>query len=439
MKLTIKEIAAAVHAEAVSAPENLEITGIEFDSRKIQSGDIFLPLKGARDGHEFIATAFENGAVAIFSEKEIPQPHILVEDCLAAFQALASVLLEKSSAEVIAVTGSNGKTTTKDMIAAVLSEKFVTYKTQGNHNNEIGLPYTVAHMPEGTEKLVLEMGMDHPGDIDFLSKLAKPHLAVITLIGEAHLEFMGSREAIAKGKMGITAGLDGLLMAPADPIINEFIPENQKIVRFGLPGNELYITKMLEHKDFLSFEVNFLDEELTIPVPGRYNATNAMLAAYVGQYYGLTESDIKDALRQVELTRNRTEWLRAANGAEILSDVYNSNPTAVRLILETFQSLPKNENGRKIVVLADMLELGESAPELHASIADTLDLTEIDAIYLYGPLMKHLADRIPTAKHFESLSALTEKLSADSLPTDQILIKGSNSMGLQTIVEELTE
>lgn len=235
----------------------MSVNKIEFDSRLIEKGDIFLPLKGARDGHDFIEIAFDNGAIISFSEKEVEQAHLLVDDNLLAFQKLAKYYLEKTKVPVIAVTGSNGKTTTKDMIAAVLSKKFKTYKTQGNHNNEIGLPYTILHMPDDTEKLVLEMGMDHPGDIDFLSELAKPELAVITLIGEAHLEHMGSRENIAKGKMGITAGLHGELIAPADPIINAFIPDNQKIIRFGLPGEDLFITKLVEHKEKLTFETNF--------------------------------------------------------------------------------------------------------------------------------------------------------------------------------------
>mgnify|MGYP000152203917 FL=1 len=363
MKLTIHEIAQVVGAKNDwSQLADLSVNKIEFDSRLIEKGDIFLPLKGARDGHDFIEIAFDNGAIISFSEKEVEQAHLLVDDNLLAFQKLAKYYLEKTKVPVIAVTGSNGKTTTKDMIAAVLSKKFKTYKTQGNHNNEIGLPYTILHMPDDTEKLVLEMGMDHPGDIDFLSELAKPELAVITLIGEAHLEHMGSRENIAKGKMGITAGLHGELIAPADPIINAFIPDNQKIIRFGLPGEDLFITKLVEHKEKLTFETNFLDESITIPVPGKYNATNAMLAAFVGLHYGLSEAEIKKALKEVELTRNRTEWKKAKNGADLLSDVYNANPTAMRLILETFQAIPKNENGRKIAVLADMLELGPVQP-----------------------------------------------------------------------------
>jgi UDP-N-acetylmuramoyl-tripeptide--D-alanyl-D-alanine ligase len=440
MKLTIHEIAQVVGAKNDwSQLADLSVNKIEFDSRLIEKGDIFLPLKGARDGHDFIEIAFDNGAIISFSEKEVEQAHLLVDDNLAAFQTLAKYYLEKTKVPVIAVTGSNGKTTTKDMIAAVLSKKYKTYKTQGNHNNEIGLPYTILHMPEDTEKLVLEMGMDHPGDIDFLSQLAQPELALITLIGEAHLEFMGSRENIAKGKMGITAGLHGELIAPADPIINAFIPENQKISRFGLPGEDLFITKLIEHKERLTFETNFLDESITIPVPGKYNATNAMLAAYVGLHYGLTEAEINKALKEVELTRNRTEWKKSKNGADLLSDVYNANPTAMRLILETFQAIPKNENGRKIAVLADMLELGPTAAQLHKEVLKSIDFTKIDKVYLYGEMMKNLAD-ISTDKpvsYFTDLDLLTESLSADLKPADQVLFKGSNIMKLSEVVEKL--
>lgn len=440
MKLTIHEIAQVVGAKNDwSQLADLSVNKIEFDSRLIEKGDIFLPLKGARYGHDFIEIAFDNGAIISFSEKEVEQAHLLVDDNLAAFQTLAKYYLEKTKVPVIAVTGSNGKTTTKDMIAAVLSKKYKTYKTQGNHNNEIGLPYTILHMPEDTEKLVLEMGMDHPGDIDFLSQLAQPELALITLIGEAHLEFMGSRENIAKGKMGITAGLHGELIAPADPIINAFIPENQKISRFGLPGEDLFITKLIEHKERLTFETNFLDESITIPVPGKYNATNAMLAAYVGLHYGLTEAEINKALKEVELTRNRTEWKKSKNGADLLSDVYNANPTAMRLILETFQAIPKNENGRKIAVLADMLELGPTAAQLHKEVLKSIDFTKIDKVYLYGEMMKNLAD-ISTDKpvsYFTDLDLLTESLSADLKPADQVLFKGSNIMKLSEVVEKL--
>lgn len=448
MKLTLQEIASVVDAQNdVSLFEGLTINAIEFDSRQIKTGDLFLPLQGARDGHEFIDTAFANGAVATFSEKNITSdyPYILVVDCLKAFQDLAQYYLEKMRVDVIAVTGSNGKTTTKDMIATILATTYKTYKTQGNYNNEIGLPYTVLHMPDDTEKIVLEMGQDHLGDIALLSNLTHPHIAVVTLIGEAHLEFFGSREKIAEGKMQITQGMDGhgILIAPADKIINSFLPEKQKVIRFGA-DEDIFVTELEEHKNYLNFKTNFLDNEIKLPVTGKYNATNAMIASYVGKLLNVSEEKIISALAQLNLTRNRTEWKKAANGADILSDVYNANPTAMKLILETFSSIPANNGGKKIAVLADMKELGDSELALHAAMIASLDPAVIDRIFLFGPLMQALADEVAQVysvgkwyyfAQADQVDELTEQIQKVLGPNDQILLKGSNSMKLAQVVE----
>ncbi|MCB5122363.1 UDP-N-acetylmuramoyl-tripeptide--D-alanyl-D-alanine ligase [Streptococcus mutans] len=448
MKLTLQEIASVVDAQNdVSLFEDLTINAIEFDSRQIKTGDLFLPLQGARDGHEFIDTAFANGAVATFSEKNITSdyPYILVVDCLKAFQDLAQYYLEKMRVDVIAVTGSNGKTTTKDMIATILATTYKTYKTQGNYNNEIGLPYTVLHMPDDTEKIVLEMGQDHLGDIALLSNLTHPHIAVVTLIGEAHLEFFGSREKIAEGKMQITQGMDGhgILIAPADKIISSFLPEKQKVIRFGA-DEDIFVTELEEHKNYLNFKTNFLDNEIKLPVTGKYNATNAMIASYVGKLLNVSEEKIISVLAQLNLTRNRTEWKKAANGADILSDVYNANPTAMKLILETFSSIPANNGGKKIAVLADMKELGDSELALHAAMIASLDPAVIDRIFLFGPLMQALADEVAQVysvgkwyyfAQADQVDELTEQIQKVLGPNDQILLKGSNSMKLAQVVE----
>lgn len=452
MKLTIHEIAQVVGAKNdISIFEDTQLEKAEFDSRLIGTGDLFVPLKGARDGHDFIERAFENGAAVTLSEKEIANhPYILVDDVLTAFQQLAAYYLEKTTVDVFAITGSNGKTTTKDMLAHLLSTIYKTYKTQGNYNNEIGLPYTVLHMPEGTEKLVLEMGQDHLGDIHLLSELAHPKIAIVTLVGEAHLAFFKDRSEIAQGKMQIADGMasNSLLLAPADSIVEAYLPTDKKVVRFG-QGAELEITDLVERKDSLTFKANFLEQALDLPVTGKYNATNAMIAAYVALQEGVSEEQICQAFQNLELTRNRTEWKKAANGADILSDVYNANPTAMKLILETFSAIPANEGGKKIAVLADMKELGNQSVQLHNQMILSLSPDVLDTVIFYGEDIAELAQlasqmfpighvyyfkKTEDQDQFEDLvKQVKESLSAN----DQILLKGSNSMNLAMLVESL--
>jgi len=454
MKLDLYEIAEVLSAKNdVTQFENVSLRNAEFDSRLIESGDLFVPLKGARDGHDFIATAFVQGAAATLSERPVVEgPYILVDDVLTAFQRLAQYYLEKMQVDVLAVTGSNGKTTTKDMLAQLLATSYKTYKTQGNYNNEIGLPYTVLHMPEDTEKLVLEMGQDHLGDIHLLSELAKPKTGIVTLVGEAHLEFFGSRAEIAQGKMQIADGLrkDGLLIVPADKIVNEFLPADCKLVRFG-PDADIFLTRLEERKDSLSFKCNFLGQRIDLPVTGKYNATNAMIAAYAALQEGVSEAAIAQAFSELELTRNRTEWKKAGNGADILSDVYNANPTAMRLILETFSTIPANPGGRKLAVLADMKELGADSKSMHGSMITSLNPEIVTDLFLYGQDMEALYDYAkeiypPGKVHYfikndekDQFEQLTKAVREKLTPADQILLKGSNSMNLAKLVEDLED
>ena len=454
MKLDLYEIAEVLSAKNdVTQFENVALRNAEFDSRLIESGDLFVPLKGARDGHDFIPTAFAQGAAATLSERPVAEgAYLLVDDVLTAFQRLAQYYLEKMQVDVLAVTDSNGKTTTKDMLAQLLATSYKTYKTQGNYNNEIGLPYTVLHMPEDTEKLVLEMGQDHLGDIHLLSELAKPKTGIVTLVGEAHLEFFGSRAEIAQGKMQIADGLrkDGFLIVPADKIVNEFLPADCKLVRFG-PDADIFLTRLEERKDSLSFKCNFLGQRIDLPVTGKYNATNAMIAAYAALQEGVSEAAIAQAFSELELTRNRTEWKKAGNGADILSDVYNANPTAMRLILETFSTIPANPGGRKLAVLADMKELGADSKSMHGSMITSLNPEIVTDLFLYGQDMEALYDYAkeiypPGKVHYfskndekDQFEQLTKAVRDKLTPADQILLKGSNSMNLAKLVEDLED
>ena len=447
MKLTIKEIAQVLGISGIV--DEREISSVEFDSRKIEKDGLFVPLPGTRDGHDFVHAAKENGAIATLWQKErvnVPSDLVVlpVEDVTQAFQIIAQYYKQKIAPKTVAITGSNGKTTTKDMTASVLAQKYRTYKTQGNYNNDLGVPYTMLHMPDDTEVLILEMGMDHAGEIHFLSQLGQPDVAAITLIGEAHLENLGSRKNIAKAKMEIVDGLaqDGALFVPADePLLTDLIaPISQEVQTFGLGQGDLQAEIVNETSESTEFEIN--DASFIIPVLGGYNVKNALIAYGIGCYFGLSMEQIKNGLAQVELTKNRTQWLQAKNGAKLLSDVYNANPTAMRLVLESFGRLTLP--GRRIAVLADMLELGPDSSAMHASMAEAI-VGFYDFVYLYGEQMQALANRltelnVPHAYFIPAQrQAFLEQVQKEIQPTDSVTLKGSNGMQLSELVALLTE
>lgn len=452
MKLTIKEIVTAVNGQfSGDLPDETEIFNIEFDTRKVQSGTLFVPLKGTRDGHDFIQQAFENGATITFSDRQLEEnvPFILVEDTLQAFQQLASFYLKKVNPKVCAITGSNGKTTTKDMVAAVLGTTFKTYKTQGNYNNEIGLPYTIMSIDESVEMLVLEMGMDRKGDIDLLTRIGQPDVAAITMIGESHIEHLGSRQGIAEAKMEIVNGLKaaGTLVVPADePLLTPLIQNvSQKVETFGLTGQGDIIAEIKEErKAQTSFVTNrFGDVLFSIPVLGQYNVSNALIALLVGEAFGVSVERMQQGLATFDMTKNRTEWLETNDGIHILSDVYNANPTAMKLVLDSFSKLEKT--GKKVVVLGDMLELGEESQKMHESIAEHIDQQEIDEVFLYGSQMNYLYATLSSSFDSSYLHlfekndklALMEVLGSRLTSGDTVFLKASNGMGLKEIVDYL--
>lgn len=455
-KWSLKEVAKAVNG-TIPASEWLELSleGAAFDTRNLKPGMLFIPLKGSRDGHDFIEEAIGKGAVAAFWSRplsEAPEnfPILQVEDPLAALQQWARRYLKEKNPKVVGITGSNGKTTTKDMTDAILSAKYRTYKTQGNFNNEIGLPMTILEMPAETEVLVLEMGMSAPGEIRFLSDLAEPDVAVITMIGESHIEFFGSREGIADAKMEIISGLkqNGFLVFQGDePLLAErtagILKSRKKT--FGKSSlQDLYPLEIHSGIKETVFRVNQAPElELTLPVLGTYNVQNAMAALLVGEELGVPLQEGAVKLAHFHLTKNRLEWLDGLKDSHILNDAYNASPTSMKAVLRDFSNL--TVKGRKRAVLGDIRELGDLSRTLHESVAEAISPKKLDEVILYGQEMQALNEKLGSVFPENHLSYFPETQKEDLIrylenstkKDDHILVKSSFGTGLLEVVEKL--
>lgn len=454
MKMQLAEIAKALNTTCVGDDQTV-ITSVAFDSRKITDGGLFVPLVGDRDGHDFINSAINNGASATLWQTGHPnKPENIavleVEDPLQAMQDLARYYLRKVNPTVVGITGSNGKTTTKDMIAAVLSKRFNVHKTQANFNNEIGVPMTILEMKPNTEILVLEMGMDRPGQLHHLSELTHPDVTVITMIGEAHIEFFGTRNKIADAKMEITDFLreDGEFIYNGDePLLRERAEKlSQAKATFGFEKDDtVYATGFKSYKHHATFTVNDSEQQFSIPMIGKHNVSNAMAALSVGRHFGESDEEIAASLSNFTPTANRMEWEKGDVGEDIMSDIYNSNPTAVRAVITSFGQIEVPEGNRRIAVLGDMLELGEKSAELHRNLEDCLDPQVINEVYLYGTEMKNLYDALEDkydAEHLhyydrDQMQRMIEDLKNDIKPHDIVVLKGSHGMHLEKVVERL--
>ncbi|WLS84665.1 UDP-N-acetylmuramoyl-tripeptide--D-alanyl-D-alanine ligase [Lactobacillus apis] len=454
MKMQLAEIAKAINSTCEGNDQTV-ITSVAFDSRKISEGGLFVPLKGERDGHDFINSAISNGASATLWQKDRPnKPENIavleVDDPLLSMQQLAQYYLNKVNPTVVAITGSNGKTTTKDMTAAVLAKRFNVHKTDANFNNEIGVPMTILDMKPNTEILVLEMGMDHAGQLHQLSELTHPDVTVITMIGEAHIEYLGSREGIADAKIEITDFLreDGELIYNGDePLLRERAEKlEQAKITFGFDQTDsVYATGYRSYKHHATFTVNDSDSQFTIPMIGKHNVSNALSALCVGRHFGESDEEIATALASFTPTADRMEWEKGDVGEDIMSDVYNSNPTAVRAVISSFGQIQIPEGSRRIAVLGDMLELGERSAALHAGLADCLDPQVINEVYLFGSEMENLADVLkntyePENLHYykeDQMQRLIADLRNDIKPHDIVVLKGSHGMHLEKVVKRL--
>ncbi|MTV82945.1 UDP-N-acetylmuramoyl-tripeptide--D-alanyl-D-alanine ligase [Secundilactobacillus folii] len=455
MKMQLGEIARAVSAQNdTSNWDEIEVSSVAFDSRHLDSGALFVPLEGERDGHEFVQGALKNGAVATLWKADhgaVPTdiPVLVVEDPLKSLQALSKYYLLKINPKVVAITGSNGKTTTKDMVASVLATQFNVTKTKDNFNNEIGVPVTILSMESNTEIMVIEMGMDRPGQLDFLSKLVSPDVAVITMIGEAHIEFFGTRDKIADAKMEITHGLkeDGTFIYDGDePLLTERAKQiDQRQMTFGRQEtDDIYSTSIQTTDTQTSFTTNQApDETVVVPMIGDYNVNNALAALSVAKIFHISPKAATDAFKDLNLTKNRAEWVPGATGERILSDVYNSNPTAVKEVMAAFTKVATE--GQRRVVLGDMLELGNESDDLHASLKSAFDPKLIQDVYLVGPHMHALYSALQDLYDSDHLhlyetdqqAKLIAQLQADIKPTDIVLIKGSHGIHLEDVLAAL--
>ncbi|QMU87041.1 UDP-N-acetylmuramoyl-tripeptide--D-alanyl-D-alanine ligase [Latilactobacillus sakei] len=454
MKMQLSEIARMTGAKNETEQwATVEVTSVAFDARELRPGALFVPLAGNRDGHDFINQARENGAVATLwasarDDQPTDFPVLLVKDPLAAYQQLAKRYLLKINPKVVAITGSNGKTTTKDMTAAVLGSQYNIHKTQANFNNEIGVPQTILSMEANTEILVIEMGMDRPGQLHALSEIAMPDVAAITMIGEAHIEFFKTRDKIADAKMEITDFLkeDGLLVYDGDePLLNERVGDLERETFGSATTNTLYPIQVRAGETKTQFKLNaWPDVAFEIPMMGAYNVNNALAAILIGQHYHIKPEVMSKALANFEVTRNRTEWLVGTAGQRMLSDVYNSNPTAAIEVLRNFSHF--ETDGRRIAVLGDMLELGTASKKLHESLATVLDPAQIQEVYLFGTEIKPLFDKLAIIYPAEQLHyfektqqpELITALAETIQPSDLVVLKASHGLHLEKVVAALT-
>ncbi|WP_281863850.1 UDP-N-acetylmuramoyl-tripeptide--D-alanyl-D-alanine ligase [Planomicrobium okeanokoites] len=433
--------------------KGIEITGVSINTRTLKKGDLFVPFRGEKvNGHQYVRHAIEAGASAALWQRDEPSPPddlpiLIVDDCQKALQEMARAYRDELPVTVIGITGSNGKTSTKDLVASVLKPYFKVQKTQGNFNNELGLPLTILSLEEDTKFAVLEMGMSGYGQIEFLSELARPDYAVITNIGEAHMQDLGSREGIAQAKFEITAGLEthGKLFYDGDePLLKPFVENFPQAVSFGFDdNNELTVTDIRATENGSTFMVSgIIDATFTIPVLGDHQVKNTLSAILIALEAGLTEEDIRKSLKDAALTDMRMQMVPAKDGATFINDAYNAAPSSVKAALNFIRETTMKDD--KWVVLGDMLELGDQEQEYHEAIAKSIN-SEINGVCLYGPRMEWLYTKLQDT--FEGkliwskddyqpiIDFLDKSISAKSV----ILVKGSRGMALENIIEPFIE
>jgi UDP-N-acetylmuramoyl-tripeptide--D-alanyl-D-alanine ligase len=452
--LSLAQIAKLAGGSISADDTSLMVSRISTDSRTLQEGDLFVPLRGDNfDGHKFVAQAAERGAAGAMVEEEwkgsVPRSFALIRvvDTLTGYQTLAANYRASLRLKVIAITGSNGKTSTKDFVAATLAKKFRVTKTEGNFNNHVGLPQTMLAARRDDEIAVWEIGMNHPGEIAALARLAAPDLGIITNIGIAHIEFMGSREAIAQEKGALAEALTpaGTLILNGDDDFTDAIAKRTqaKVLLAGIEKGAVRATDISQHSSGSEFTI--LEGahrcRAQLPVPGIHMVQNAMLAVAAGRAFGLSLEECAVGLASTPLTKARLQ-IREMEGIQFIDDSYNANPDSMKAALRTLVEL--DADGRRIAVLGEMGELGAESERGHREVGEAaaeLNIDELIAVGATGAAIAHAAQKagLDNSVAVEDAAEAAERLAKSAVPGDLILVKGSRSARMERVLEEFAK
>lgn len=463
---TVADVAAVVTGARLAGSRDTEITGFSTDSRSVKPGEVFIALEGDNfDGHDYIDVAIHNGAAAavvatswvLDREETARAPYIIVNDPLTAYGEIARAYRRAFQHPVVAVAGSNGKTTTKELIAAVLGARFNVHKTTGNLNNQIGVPATILQISDEHTAAVIEIGTNMPGEIETLCAILEPTHGIITNVGREHLELLGSIEGVAEEEGALFRYLDAhggtSFVNLDDPQIVRIAGGVEKKVTYSI-RSRADVCGDVERLTEGGAPVITLDEPggashtITLRLPGLHSATNAIAVAAVGKTFGIPLAEIKEILENFEpLTYSsgyaRLAPARAHNGALILNDTYNANPDSMLVAFDTLRAMPLAPGGRKFVVLGEMRELGASSATEHADLGRELASGGgIDGAFLFGPEMKHAQAALEQAgfptQHFDDKKALIEQLRASLNANDIVLVKGSRGTKMEDVVSAVS-
>ncbi len=411
---------------------------VTTDSRTITPGCVFVALKGEHfDGNDFALKVAEEGIAAcvIADRQDLPKRDglFVVEDSLKALQELAKLHREKLGLPVIGITGTNGKTTTKELVSAVLAKKYNIVFTQGNFNNQLGVPLTLLRIKPGTELAVVEMGASHPGDIDELTNLGEPNFGIITNIGRAHLRDFGGYEGVIKTKNEMykyIAAHKGLLFVNKDNELLMGLANNINKVTYGTCSDADTQGRMLSANPYLSVEWN--GHKIDTQLVGDYNFENVMAAICIGTYFKVAANDIVEALSSYCPTNNRSQVVETGKN-RVIMDAYNANPTSMSHAIKNFRNICKNDN---MLILGDMRELGEESEQEHKNILELLKELRFENVYLVGEEFSRVSENSGFST-FNDVEALIQHLASHPVSGKDILVKGSNSVHLNKTIDSL--